>query len=176
MRRVRATAVFLDTSAVVCAVQTGIPHHRACRDYRDQLVRDSRRVVISRLLRIEYAQAWYRMPATSYVRPQIVRAFRLGAWDRNPAVRETWMAYGMTLLDQLLAGFAGTLELPIDESVIAASVQIMAQHRLRSHDAIHVATALAAGVPDFATVDADFRRVSALRLTLLRDTGSAPLP
>lgn len=169
MRRVHLNAVFLDTSAVVCAVQSGIPHHRACREYCDHLVRSGRRVVISQILRIEFAQTWYRMPATSYVQPQVVRAFRLGAWDREAAVREKWMAYGFTLLDGLVAGFAGNLELPIDESVIAASVQIMARHRLRSHDAIHVATALAAGVPDFASVDGDFRRVSALRLHLLRD-------
>ncbi len=135
MRRVRSAAVFLDTSAVVCAVQSEIPHHRACRDYRNQLVSDGRRVVISQLLRIEYAQTWYRLPTTDYVQPQLVRAYRLGAWDRDPAAR----------------------------------------HRLRSHDALHVATALAAGVPDFATVDADFRRVSALRLHLLRDSEPAPL-
>ena len=169
MRRVHLDAVFLDTSAVVCAVQSGIPHHRACRDYCDQLVRDGRRVVISQILRIEFAQTWYRMLATSYVQPQVVPAFRLGAWDRDAAVRETWMAYGFTLLDGLVAGFAGTLEVPIEESVIAASVRIMARHRLRSHDAIHVATALAAGVPDFTSVDSDFRRVPTLRLRLLRD-------
>ena len=44
----------------------------------------------------------------------------------------------------------------------------MAQHRLPSHDAIHVATARAAGVRDFVTLDDYFRRVPDLRLWLLR--------
>ena len=75
----------------------------------------------------------------------------------------------MRQFERFLAPFAAIVELPFSLPIRRASIELMARHRLRSHDAIHVATALAAGVPDFASVDSDFRRVPALQLHLLRD-------
>ena len=45
----------------------------------------------------------------------------------------------------------------------------MARTQLRAHDAIHVATAEAVGVRDFATLDDDFKRVASLRVWQIRD-------
>jgi predicted nucleic acid-binding protein len=46
----------------------------------------------------------------------------------------------------------------------------MCRDHLKSYDAYHAATALALGVRDFATVDADFTRVTELTVHLLRDS------
>ncbi len=40
----------------------------------------------------------------------------------------------------------------------------MAEYNLKAHDAVHVATAFAAEVLDFASFDADYRRVAGLYL------------
>ncbi len=169
MNLTRLVSVYLDTSAVATALMPGIANSAACSLFCDSLKTDRTRVVTSHILRLEFAQLWSRLPGTPVVDTATVRAFRLGAWDRNVAVRSDWMNEGVARLETLLAGFRDVVELPFTIETWREGIEIMARLRLRSHDAIHVATALTAGVPDFATVDADFRRVPALRLQLLRD-------
>ena len=68
------------------------------------------------------------------------------------------------------ARFAALTRVAFDRAIWEASLDAMARHRLRSHDAIHVATARSAGVRSFATLVADFRRVPDLDVMLLRET------
>jgi predicted nucleic acid-binding protein len=79
------------------------------------------------------------------------------------------MREGTAKLDDFLGRFAEVVELPLTPTILSTSVDLMARHRLRSFDAAHTATALLAGVHEFATIDDDFRRVPHLRLRLLRD-------
>jgi predicted nucleic acid-binding protein len=162
--------VYLDTSVFVATIVPAVPHHSACVAFCDSLAGGSAKVITSDLMRIEFVQSWFRLPSMSYLDAQTRRDYRMSAWDRNVAVRERWMAEGVARMEALLARFHTTAELPLTLAIWRASVDIMARHRLRSYDAVHVATALLAGVQDFATVDDDFRRVPTLRLNLLRDS------
>ena len=162
--------VCLDTSVIAAYVIPSIAHHAACVQFCDELTRRSTQVYCSDILRIEFSDFWFRLPRTSHLNQSIIRQFRLGAWDRNALVRIQWMEEGVRQFEWFLDKFESVTEVPSAEPIWRASIGLMARYRLRSHDAIHVATALAAGVPDFASVDSDFRRVPTLRLHLLRDT------
>lgn len=161
---------YLDTSVLVAALVPVIPHHRACVNYCRSLVTAQARVFISSVIRIEFAQAWFLLPRMPYVDDEMRHDHRLGAWDRNVAVRERWMEEGVDRFETVLAGFHQVVELPLDRGAWRASIGFIARHRLRSHDAIHAATALSIGRVDFASVAGDFRRVPSLRLRLLRDS------
>jgi predicted nucleic acid-binding protein len=164
-----AAPVYLDTSVAVTSVESGIPHHRACAAFCDGLRDAGTEVVVSQLVRVEFLNAWFRLSTSPYLQPDTVRRYRLRAWDRDAMVRDSWMVHGVAMFDRFLDSFAATTEVPLNRQIIAASIPLMARHRLRSLDAVHVATALFVGVSDFAAVDEDFRRVPNLRFVLLRD-------
>lgn len=59
--------------------------------------------------------------------------------------------------------------LPITLEVLELAIQLRAEHRLRTPDAIHAATALIAGCIQFLTNDVHFRRVKNLPVIVLGD-------
>lgn len=161
------TDVLLDTSVVAAAMVPGLPHAAACAAFCGQLAAEGTIVYYSRIVRLEFGQVWSRLPFSTYLSPEMQRRFYLGAWDKDPAVRTRWMAHGVDELDRFFAEFDETFELPFDLTTWRASIDIMGRHRLRAHDAMHVASARAARVADVATLDDHFRRVSDLRIHLL---------
>ncbi|HUG60954.1 MAG TPA: type II toxin-antitoxin system VapC family toxin [Methylomirabilota bacterium] len=169
MSRPHAASVYLDTSVVSTALISAIPHHNASHRFLAGLVESETTVVFSQILRLEFSQFWFRLPKSSYLDAETVRTFQLRAWDRRSAVREQWMTEGVAQFNALLARFPGFAEAPFDLLTWSLGNDLMARYRLRSHDAVHAATALRSGVLDFASVDGDFRRVPNLRLRLLRD-------
>lgn len=66
-------------------------------------------------------------------------------------------------LDRLLSHF-NVEEVDLTEHIRKKVRLFMAEHNLKAHDAVHVATAFAAEVLDFASFDADYRRVAGLYL------------
>jgi len=58
---------------------------------------------------------------------------------------------------------------PIGSLQTWRAAQIRADHNLRTPDAIHAATALAAGVTGFITNDPVFRRIESLEVLVLDD-------
>jgi predicted nucleic acid-binding protein len=165
---------YLDTSVVVAALLPAIPNHRACAAFCAALEASRTRVFLSQITRFEVAQSWFRLPTMPYIDAETRRTYRLGAWDRNTLVREHWMVDGASRLETQLARYQEVVELPLDRDIWLASLELMARHRLRSHDAAHAATAVSLGVVDFASVDDDFRRLPNLRLQLVRDAPSSP--
>lgn len=59
--------------------------------------------------------------------------------------------------------------IPVDPAVAEHAAELRARYRLRTPDAIQVATALTAGCEAFLTNDRDLRRVTELRTLLLDD-------
>ena len=57
--------------------------------------------------------------------------------------------------------------LGIDQKILDLATRLRADHRLKTPDAIHAATALNAGASMLVTNDSDFRRVSGLHVVLL---------
>ncbi len=58
-----------------------------------------------------------------------------------------------TLKESLAADVEHLTMVPIDETVIAASIRLLERHPLRAVDAIHIASAVEAGCRIFATAD-----------------------
>jgi predicted nucleic acid-binding protein len=108
-----------------------------------------------------------RIPATIY------RPFDLDRWERDVNVRRRWFEFGVHESAALLDSFVRIVELPYDEAIWFRSIPIMSDERLRSHDAIHVATAREYGVPCIATTDEHFLRINDLDVRLIRDDAPA---
>lgn len=162
-------AVYLDTSLVVAAVIDSHVHHAASIAFCTRLIDARSHVRFSIILRLEFAQVLVKLAKDPQRPAALRRGYRLDRWDARESVRERWLTFGFSRFDALMARFDAVSEVAFDLPIWEASLDVMARHRLRSHDAIHVATARAGGVRDLATLDDDFRRVPDLRVWLIRD-------
>ncbi len=73
----------------------------------------------------------------------------------------------VNLYRTVMLGTVGLTALPITHSILEEAARIRALFGLKSPDAIHAATSLAAGAKQFVTNDAVFRRVPGLAVELL---------
>lgn len=166
--------VLLDTGLVVAAINVGSLNSASGRGFADQLVAERTRVHFSQILRLELTEALRKFATIPRrVADTVRRDFQLDHWERSVFVRRRWMRFGVQEFDALLARFDEVNELPFDQSIWLQSITVMTDERLRSHDAIHVATAREYRVPCIATTDDHFLRVNDLDVRLLRDTPSA---
>jgi predicted nucleic acid-binding protein len=162
----------VDTSFRIATLFRGLPHGRASTALAERLVTTQTRIVFATILRLELSQVLARLPKDDRFPEEFRRTFRLHRCDADADVRSAWMTEGIRRFELLLQRFALVSEVPFDLPIWHSSIDVMVRHRLRSHDAIHVATARAAGVARFVTLDADFGRVPDLRLALIRDTSA----
>ena len=72
------------------------------------------------------------------------------------------MEFGLRQFALFRQKFAEIYEVPFREPLWRQSIDLMTRYSLKGHDAVHVATALNAGVQVLATNDSDFRRVNSL--------------
>lgn len=163
-------AVYLDTSVVVAALFDANPHHRAALDFCADLNQRSVPVYFSQLLRIELLQS-LRIVATT---PALLsgatrRRYRLQHRGSDAGVRAMWFDHGLETFERFLGEFARVYTLPINESIIEFAAIITAEHHLKSNDAVHVASAVAARAQALATIDADFARVETVEVLVIRD-------
>ena len=89
-------------------------------------------------------------------------------FNSDAAIRQQWMEFGIGELNVLLRTFAIVYELPYRVLIGRQAIQLMSRYNLKSYDATHVATALRAGIHDFATVDSDYVRVTELTVHVIR--------
>jgi predicted nucleic acid-binding protein len=80
------------------------------------------------------------------------------------------MRFGFSQFDRLMGTFQDVTEVPLSLTACIQSRRIMDDYDLKSYDALHVATARALRLRNFATTDREFRVVTGLRLCLIRDT------
>jgi hypothetical protein len=142
----------------------------ASAEFCNRLAGEKRRVHFSRILRLELSEAIRklatkpgRLPADFYGH------FQHDQWERNIFVRRRWFEFCLQQISTFIDGFDRYFELPFRESIWRASVVIMARDQLRSHDAIHVATARTYHIPCMATTDQHFRKITDLDIRLVRD-------
>ncbi len=69
----------------------------------------------------------------------------------------------------MLRSTRGIRLIPVDATVAGRAADLRARYNLRTPDALHVATALAAGCDAFLTNDRDLKRVTEVRVFLLDD-------
>jgi predicted nucleic acid-binding protein len=153
-------AAFFDTSLVADAVaQSG--RYATVRSYLDSLLHDGARVFVSDLVRIELAQAIKAIANDPGMLPgRERRRWRLHRWGDLQQVREDWYDHCFTNYDQLLVEFISAEEVALSRSIIESAIDLMVAFQIDSHDAIHIATALAVGASTLATLDVDFMRLT----------------
>jgi predicted nucleic acid-binding protein len=147
--------VVVDTSFVVEALVGTQQQHEVCRGFLERLLAAETTLYFNRLLEIELAEAAFRFALQERLGRRVREADRRDGRLRRRAGRlmeETQDAW-----DEALAGFSFVcVEL---HEVADMTPQLMRDHGLRSYDAVHVATALLAGVRDVVTLDVGFANV-----------------
>ena len=164
------TDVHLDTGIAIAATFPATLHSIGARDLCQRLIHQGCTVYFSQVLRLEFTEA-VRKLATIHGRvpPEVRRRFRLDDWERDVTVRRGWLLFAVDRLESLLLRFTEVYEIPFDHSIWLRSVEGMAERQLRSHDAIHLATAYENRLACFATTDDEFLKVPNLDVRLIRD-------
>lgn len=162
--------VYVDTSIAVAAMFEGTAHSAASVTFCARLEAARSRVVFSEILWLELSQVLARQYQDPRLPEELRRTYRLDRWETDARVRTRWLAFGLQQFEMLIARFRDVSAISFDRDIWDASIDIMAQTNLRSHDAIHVATARSAGIADFATIDHHFRRMPGLNVWLIRDS------
>lgn len=78
------------------------------------------------------------------------------------------MLAGMEGFDELVELFGEAFEFPVDYVNWERVAALMTRYHLNSYDALHVATAIEAGVSTIATLDMDYVRVTGLSIDVVR--------
>lgn len=156
--------VLVDTSFVVEALIRSQPLHRRCQDFLLRLAEAGTELVYSRLLDAELSETAFQL-ALKERHPRDWRRFRHDGRVRPRAIR---------LLEQATQAWAAVLDAMPHMSLELGEVVhrvpgLMATYGLASYDAIHVATAIEAGVEHVVTTDVGFARVPERELTLYVD-------
>lgn len=166
--------IYLDTSIVVAAMIAGVAHSVPSRAFCEQLAIAGSHIHFSQLLPLEVVEAVknlaVRRPAQ--LADDVRRRYRLDRWDAERVVRQRWMAFGVRQFDAFLDQFAHVTELPLNDATWRRSVRLMTRYRLRSYDALHLATARDHHLRHFATVDRWFADIQTPRIWLTRDASS----
>ena len=132
-------SVYVDTNSVIYRVERIEPYLTASKPLWDALDGGKIEVVTSDLSLLEV----------------LVKPLR----DGNVTL--------VNLYRTVVLGTAGLTAHPVTRSILEEAARIRAQYGLKSPDAIHAATSLAAGAARFITNDAGFRRVPGLPVELL---------
>jgi predicted nucleic acid-binding protein len=64
--------------------------------------------------------------------------------------------------------------IPVGSAIARRAAQLRAQYKLKTPDAIHIATAIETGCDAFLTNDIGFKRVSEIRVLMLDDLNLDP--
>lgn len=161
--------IYLDSSVLVDAMFSGLPHFATSDAFCAQLADDGAHVYFSHIVYLEVAEAVRRLATKQQLPMSLREEYRLVDWATDASVRKEWMVFGLHEMKRLLDRFSETYEIPFQRSLWLQSIDLIGQYGLRASDAAHVATALHAGLHVFATNDSDFRRVDLLDVRIVRE-------
>lgn len=156
--------VALDTSLVVRALIETQPLHEACAAFLDRLVTSGSTLISSELVEIELAEASVG----------IALAERWGsAWRRHRTDGRARRRARRLLTDvrerfSLLLESADHVDVPI-ASIREDVPTLMGDYGLASYDAVHAASAIAAGAEAIATTDTGFALLPASLIAIYTD-------
>jgi predicted nucleic acid-binding protein len=164
------TDVYLDSGVAIAATFPATLYAIGARDLCQRLIQQGATVYFSQILRLEFTEAVRKLATIQgRVPPEVRRQFRPDDWELDVAVRRRWLLFAVDRLESLLLRFANVYEIPFERSIWLRSVEIMAERQLRSHDAIHLATAYENRLTCVATTDDEFLKVPDLDVRLIRD-------
>jgi predicted nucleic acid-binding protein len=136
---------YVETSAVIYFVERIEPYRTASLPLWDALHAGTLQVVTSDLTLLEV----------------LVKPLR----DGKPALA--------TLYRNVLLGTSGFTCTPISRAILEEAARIRASYNLKTPDAVHAASGLAAGCTLFVTNDSVFRRVPGLNVAVLADVAAS---
>lgn len=143
--------VALDTSFVVELLIETQPLHLTCERFMRQLIEYRAAVVTSELLDVELAEATFAIALKQRWGARW-RSHRSDGRVRRPARR---LLAEVATRFELLGSSADWISVPIGPVAADAAV-LMTHHGLGSYDAVHAATAVAAGAEAIITTDTGF--------------------
>lgn len=156
--------IALDTSFVVEALISTQPRHRACNAFLTQIVERDLSVVTSELLRVELAEASFAIALKERWGGQW-RHHRTDGRARRRATRI--LTDTLSRYDEML-GTITHISVRLDR-VIGMATTLMSTHGLASYDAVHAASAIAAGAQAIATTDTGFALLPPTLLSIYTD-------
>jgi predicted nucleic acid-binding protein len=164
--------LYVDTDIFVNYLFSSQPHHARCRAFLDRLQASVQTTLyVSPLSWLELAHVISRPSFRDELTDELQRRYRVGRWHQ-PEIRQAYLDGLLGEFDALLSQFAW-VEVPMSPLVRRLAVRFMAEYGLGSQDASHLASAAHAGVADFASFDAVYRRVDGLSLWNDRIHGAA---
>ncbi|MGH2952786.1 MAG: PIN domain-containing protein [Solirubrobacterales bacterium] len=157
-------AIALDTSFVVEALIESQRLHVPCRDFLDRLVESGPTVVTSDLLQVELAEASFAIA----LKERWGRRWRHHRGDGRARRTARRLLEGVNQRFQTALQPLDHVSVPVS-SVVAVAEEIMGDYGLASYDAVHAASAVAAGAEAIVTKDTDFARLPAAMLAVYTD-------
>lgn len=155
--------LYLDTDFLINCLFTTEPHHGRCRAFMVRLFQHGLTTLyLSTLTWMEYAHVIAKESFRKGLPPAFAQQFQLDQWDQ-PLTRDAYMGAMLSALQKLLDKFDWE-EISLTADVRRRATQFMAEYKLDSHDAVHLASANYVGVFDLASLDRVFRRVDGLYL------------
>lgn len=159
--------VYLDTSVIVAAIIVRSPRHQPSSEILKKIADDGATVCVSQLVHAELLQSLVALATTPYaLSEQTRRQFRLHRWGDVLDVRRRWLRHAMELRDTLFTQFRRVEEIGITREITREAITVMAESRLKSYDAVHVASAIWLQSAEIITSDRDFERVNVHGLTI----------
>ncbi len=154
----------LDTSFVVDALTATQPLHPACSAMLTRIAESGVRVVTSDLLAVELAEATFANALKERWAGKW-RAHRTDGRSRRAGARK--LSQTIARYDALLFS-VNHLPIPVRRVTVQARA-LMNDYGLASYDAIHAASAIAAGAKAIVTLDTGFGLLPASLLTVYTD-------
>ena|SRR6266702_4401939 len=138
-------SVYVDTNAVIFRVQLIEPHLTASEPIWAGLSAQTCEVVTSGLTLMEV----------------LVKPIRDGDYPLASLYRHVVLAT------------VGLYCVPVSLDILESAAELRANHRLKTPDAIHAATAIARGCSLFVTNDQDFKRIPNLNVAVLSEVAAS---
>jgi len=151
----------VDTSFVVDALISAQPNHVICHRFVERLAAVGATLYFNRLLETELVEVAFRLALKERFGKEWMRRRHDGR-SRKRVGR--LMGQVQAAWEETLASFS-FVRVELHE-VTDAMPEMMRRYGLGSHDAIHAATSLYAGVPRIATLDTGFASLPASTLTI----------
>jgi len=156
--------IALDTSFVVEALIATQPLHAACDAFLTRIDESGVTVVTSDLLAVELAESAFAITLKERWGGRW-RGHRTDGRSRRPATRR--LNHTVTRYEALLFS-VNHLPIPV-RRVTADARALMSYYGLASYDAVHAASAIAAGAKAIVTLDTGFALLPSAQLTVYTD-------